>query len=226
MNKLPVIYRQSLRRFFVSVGIAALTFAVLQLISTLITGFGDGWQFVRLGDTVSSWLSGTGTVVVLIYGVMYLSFSYRDFKLGMQSGQTRQRIWLGEVASLATTTVFIWLMWECLSQGSFTWTNFFGSLLMIICLITPVFAIGSGFALLPRKWKIVVAIALPTLCMFLLIQLIKIMVTYWRPSQNMLETLGNIVSWPGSWVICGLLWSAIMLALSYVFTMHLQLRRD
>lgn len=226
MNKLPVIYRESVRRFFVSVGIAALTFAVLQIISTLITGFADGWQFVRMSDVVSSWLSGTCTVAVLIYGVMYLSFSYRDFKLGMQSGQTRQRIWLGEIASLATTTLFIWLMWECFSHGSFTWASFFGSLLMIICLITPVFAIGSGFALLPRKWKIVVAIALPTVCIFLLIQLVKMTATYWRPSQNVLQTLVNIVSWPGSWVIFGILWSAIMIALSYVFTMHLQLRRD
>ena len=226
MNKLPVIYRQSLRRFFVSVGVAALTFAVLQMISTLITGVGDGWQFVSMREMITSWASGTGTVAVLIYGILYLSCSYRDFKVGMQSGQTRQRIWLGEVASLATTTIFIWLFWECFSQGSFSWASFFGSLLMIICLITPVFAVGSGFALLPRKWKIIVAIALPTLCLFVLIQLIRMAVKYLHPNQNILMTLGNIVTWPGSWVIFGLLWSAIMLALSYVFTMHLQLRRD
>lgn len=226
MNKLTVIYRQSLRRFFVSVGIVALTFAILQLLSVLMTGFTDGWRFVRLNDIVSGWFAGTWSVAVLIYGFLYLAFSYSDFKLGMQSGQTRQRIWLSEIASLATTTLLMWLVWELTAHGSFSWGSAFSALLMIVCMMTMVFAIGSGFALLPRKWKIVVAIALPTIFVFLMIQLAQLMIKYFQPGHNTLVTLANIASWQGTWIIFGLLWSAVMIGLSYVFTMHMQLRRD
>ena len=52
------------------------------------------------------------------------------------------------------------------------------------------------------------------------------MVNFWHPSAATLNTLAGIFNWHGSWILFGLLWLAIMLGCSYLFTMHQQLRRD
>lgn len=224
MKKLPMVYRQSMRSYFIVFGIALATVFGLQLLSLIFAGSHIDLNINNFIDAFSGQLIG---IAFGIYGLFYLVIPYREFKLGIQNGQTRWQIWLSDLLGIATITLITFIIW-LISVGfqHQDWLTITGMLLLMLDGITFSYAIGSGFGLLPRKWKIIVAIALPTIFIFVLIQIIRLMVNLWHPSEATLNTLANIFNWQGSWALFGLLWLAIMLGISYLFTIHQQLRRD
>lgn len=219
-----MVYRQSMRSYFIVFGIALATVFGLQLLSLIFAGSHIDLNINNFIDAFSGQLIG---IAFGIYGLFYLVIPYREFKLGIQNGQTRWQIWLSDLLGIATITLITFIIW-LISVGfqHQDWLTITGMLLLMLDGITFSYAIGSGFGLLPRKWKIIVAIALPTIFIFVLIQIIRLMVNLWHPSEATLNTLANIFNWQGSWALFGLLWLAIMLGISYLFTMHQQLRRD
>ena len=234
----PVIYRKSMRNFGIAIGIVAAGALILQLIGVLLQAFSGGG--VEMASFFDGFFDTLLPAAYIIWTVLYLCSSYRDYKLGMQNGQTRRRIWVSELASLVTTSVLIWLLQLIMtlvrSHGNLaayyhmdSFAAGLGSnmnqLLWMFMWITMIFAIGGGFALLPRKWKIVVAIALPTLFIFLMVQLAQMLV-HLNPSRATLNTLANIFNWQGTAYIAAFIFIIIMVALSYLFTMRMQLRRD
>ena len=224
MKKLPMVYRQSMRSYFIVFGIALATVFGLQLLSLIFAG---SHIDLNINDFINAFSGQFIAIAFGIYGLFYLVVPYREFKLGIQNGQTRWQIWLSDLLGIVTITLITFIIW-LISVGfkHQDWLTIAGTLLMMLDGITFSYAIGSGFGLLPRKWKIIVAIALPTIFIFILIQIIRLMVNLWHPSEATLNTLANIFNWQGSWALFGLLWLAIMLGISYLFTMHQQLRRD
>ena len=224
MKKLPMVYRQSMRSYFIVFGIALATVFGLQLLSLIFAG---SHIDLNINDFIDAFSGQFIAIAFGIYGLFYLVVPYREFKLGIQNGQTRWQIWLSDLLGIVTITLITFIIW-LISVGfqHQDWLTIAGTLLMMLDGITFSYAIGSGFGLLPRKWKIIVAIALPTIFIFILIQIIRLMVNLWHPSEATLNTLANIFNWQGSWALFGLLWLAIMLGISYLFTMHQQLRRD
>lgn len=224
MKKLPMVYRQSMRSYFIVFGIALATVFGLQLLSLIFAG---SHIDLNINDFINAFSGQFIAIAFGIYGLFYLVVPYREFKLGIQNGQTRWQIWLSDLLGIATITLITFIIW-LISVGfqHQDWLTIAGTLLMMLDGITFSYAIGSGFGLLPRKWKIIVAIALPTIFIFVLIQIIRLMVNLWHLSEATLNTLANIFNWQGSWALFGLLWLAIMLGISYLFTMHQQLRRD
>lgn len=227
MNKLPMIYRKSMRNYFFTLGgVALIVFAIqiLGIIFSLLGGGGAGVDLIQFVKDFSDTFIPISFMWLFIY---YLFVPYAEFKLGMQNGQTRLKIWRSQLLGIVTITVVGWILYFILTGfNSITVASTFGILLSLFNGVFTCYAIGSGFALLPRKWKIIVAIALPTIFVTLLISLIRFLVSFWHPSAETLKTLNGIVYWQGSWVLFALIWLAIMAGLSYVFTMHLQLRRD
>lgn len=224
MKKLPMVYRQSMRSYFIVFGIALATVFGLQLLSLIFAGSHIN---LNINDFIDAFSGQFIAIAFGIYGLFYLVVPYREFKLGIQNGQTRWQIWLSDLLGIVTITLITFIIW-LISVGfqHQDWLTITGMLLLMLDGITFSYAIGSGFGLLPRKWKIIVAIALPTIFIFILIQIIRLMVNLWHPSEATLNTLANIFNWQGSWALFGLLWLAIMLGISYLFTMHQQLRRD
>ena len=224
MKKLPMVYRQSMRSYFIVFGIALATVFGLQLLGLIFAG---SHIDLNINDFINAFSGQFIAIAFGIYGLFYLVVPYREFKLGIQNGQTRWQIWLSDLLGIVTITLITFIIW-LISVGfqHQDWLTIAGTLLMMLDGITFSYAIGSGFGLLPRKWKIIVAIALPTIFIFILIQIIRLMVNLWHPSEATLNTLANIFNWQGSWALFGLLWLAIMLGISYLFTMHQQLRRD
>lgn len=224
MKKLPMVYRQSMRSYFIVFGIALATVFGLQLLSLIFAG---SHIDLNINDFINAFSGQFIAIAFGIYGLFYLVVPYREFKLGIQNGKTRWQIWLSDLLGIVTITLITFIIW-LISVGfqHQDWLTIAGTLLMMLDGITFSYAIGSGFGLLPRKWKIIVAIALPTIFIFILIQIIRLMVNLWHPSEATLNTLANIFNWQGSWALFGLLWLAIMLGISYLFTMHQQLRRD
>ncbi len=224
MKKLPMVYRQSMRSYFIVFGIALATVFGLQLLSLIFAGSHIN---LNINDFIDAFSGQFIAIAFGIYGLFYLVVPYREFKLGIQNGQTRWQIWLSDLLGIVTITLITFIIW-LISVGfqHQDWLTITGMLLLMLDGITFSYAIGSGFGLLPRKWKIIVAIALPTIFIFILIQIIRLMVNLWHPSEATMNTLANIFNWQGSWALFGLLWLAIMLGISYLFTMHQQLRRD
>ena len=224
MKKLPMVYRQSMRSYYIVFGIALATVFGLQLLSLIFAG---SHIDLNINDFIDAFSGQFIAIAFGIYGLFYLVVPYREFKLGIQNGQTRWQIWLSDLLGIVTITLITFIIWLINVRFQHQdWLTIAGTLLMMLDGITFSYAIGSGFGLLPRKWKIIVAIALPTIFILALIQIIRLMVNLWHPSEATLNTLANIFNWQGSWALFGLLWLAIMLGISYLFTMHQQLRRD
>lgn len=226
MNKLPMIYRKSMRTYFYILGIIAITVLAFQLIGLIFSAMGDGLSgaLPNFGTEFINFFFPAGWALLFLY---YLIVPYREFKLGLQNGQTRRQIWLSQLSGIITITVVGWFMY--LSMTKFRFITVKSSLAILFTFLLGVmttYAIGSGFALLPRKWKVVVGIAGPTILVIILVQIVKVLVNYWRPSTATLKNLATIFNSTASWVICGFIWLAIMAGLSYLFTMHQQLRRD
>ncbi len=222
-----MVYRKSMLTYFARLAIVFLTVLALFIISSvfgLLTGASLRESFSGFGD---DFLNTFIPLAYIWFGFYYLWVPYREFKLGMQNGQTRHQIWLSQILGIITTTIFNFLLW--LAAGGWhyqTITPYFGTFLILIDVVSLAYAVGSGFALLSRKWKIIVGIATPTVILIVLVQIVRLLINFWHPSAATLQALSSLVDWSGSWVLCGLLWLAIMIGLSYLFTMRQQLRRD
>lgn len=222
MKKLPIVYRHSMRGYFIVFGLALATVFGLQVLGLVFSA-----GHMSLSNFMDSFLGSFVGIAFGIYGITYLVIPYSEFKLGIQNGQTRWQIWLSDLLGMVTITVITFIIW-LLSVGfqHQDWLTITGTLLLMLDGISFAYALGSGFALLPRKWKIIVGVALPTIFVILMVQIIRLLVNLWHPSAATLNTLANIFNWQGSWALFGLLWLAIMIGISYLFTMHQQLRRD
>lgn len=226
--QLPLIYKKSMKRYFYALGIILITilgFNILGELLGLLSGNGLS------GLTLLSFYHGVADPFLscsfVLMGVYYLVEPYSEFKIGIQNGQSRWQIWVSQIYGVISISIFSWLIY--LVGTGFQHLNVataFGILLLIIDIVVFSYAIGSGFALLSRLWKIIVGIALPTILLILMVQIIRLMVNFWHPSAATLNTLAGIFNWHGSWILFGLLWLAIMLGCSYLFTMYQQLRRD
>ena len=225
--QLPLIYKKSMQRYFYALGIILITvigFNILGSLLSLLSGGGIGWSFSSLYHGITDPFFGCSFILM---GVYYLVVPYSEFKIGIQNGQSRWQIWVSQIGGVVTISFVAWLIY-LIGTGfqHLSFLSVFGILLLILDSVTFSYALGSGFALLPRLWKIIVGIALPTIFLIIMVQIIRFMVSFWHPSTATLNTLAGIFNWQGSWALFGLLWLAIMLGISYLFTMHQQLRRD
>lgn len=226
MSKLPMIYRKSMRTYFYVLGIIAATVLVIQIIGLLFSAMGGG-----LGDALPKFATNfANSFIPVSFALLYLYYlivPYREFKLGLQNGQTRRQIWISQILGIITITIVGWLLFLIISgPHPMTIKSSLGTLLGFFNGVMTTYAIGSGFALLSRKWKVIVGIAGPTILAIIMVQLAKVMVSYWHPSTATLQNLASIFNSPASWVFLALIWLALMAGLSYCFTMHQQLRRD
>ena len=154
MKKLPMVYRQSMRSYFIVFGIALATVFGLQLLSLIFAG---SHIDLNINDFINAFSGQFIAIAFGIYGLFYLVVPYREFKLGIQNGQTRWQIWLSDLLGIVTITLITFIIW-LISVGfqHQDWLTIAGTLLMMLDGITFSYAIGSGFGLLPRKWKIIV----------------------------------------------------------------------
>lgn len=226
--RLPFTYRKSMRSYFYTLGIILITIIGLQILRTLLRLLsGHGFSGVSISSLRSDVFGPFVAVECVLLSFYYLVVPYREFKLGIQNGQTRRQIWLSQVMGLVTITLLGWLLWLLSTDfHSLSTTSTFGMLLVLFTGTTFTYALGSGFALLPRMWKIIVGIAVPTIWVIIMAQVVKLLVKFWRPTTATLDTLANLVNSQGILFLLGIIWVAIMLGISYLFTMRLQLRRD
>lgn len=226
--KLPLVYKKSMRSYFSALGIILATIVGLNILSILLDLFrGHGFSGLTLFTLWHGIYDPFVSCAFILFSLYYLVVPYSEFKLGMQNGQSRWQIWLSQIGGMVTITLLAWLFWMLSTAfHNLDWISSFGTLLMMFDGGAFIYALGSGFALLSKKWKIIVGIAVPTIFVILMVQIIKLLVNFWNPSTATLNTLANIFNWQGSWALFGLLWLAIMLGISYLFTMHQQLRRD
>lgn len=182
---------------------------------------------MSLSDLWSNFISFFCGIAMIIFAFYYLVVPYREFKLGMQNGQTRLQIWGSQLLGILTITVITWFFWILASGiSNQSWQVMGGMFLGYLNGVLFSYALGSGFALLPRKWKVIVGVSIPTIFFVILVELIRLLVGIWHPSQQFIDVLVNFFSWSGTWILFEILWLAIMIGLSYIFTMHQQLRRD
>lgn len=227
---LPMTYKRSMIHYFYDLGIILLViigFQILGLIFSIVGG--DGLSHLTINDFFGPFITSFCGATFVLSGLYYLIYPYREFKFSIQNGQTRHQIWISQIMGIITLTIFSWLVWLISTlpyDRGLDALSIFGPLLLIIDDYFFAYAIGSGFALLPRMWKWIVGIGGPTIFMILLVRLAMLIANYWNPSRHTVQVIVNFFNWQGSWLLFGLLWLAIMAGLSFIFTMRIQLRRD
>ena len=218
--KLPLVYRDTMRRFGFAVVIMVVVMIGLQLFSLLFAS-SMSWDDIvkQLYVTLT-----TSFGALTVFG--YLIVPYSEFKLGMQNGQTRRQIWLSQFMGVITLSFITCLLW--LTRDG-NWAQVGMAFLGQLSGISTMLAIGNGFALLSRKWKLIVGIGGPIALIALLVRVITWMVKYWHPSEASMQHLADVLTMHGSsvsLVIYSVIWILIMLLISYGFMMRMQLRRD
>lgn len=205
-------------------------FGLLALVGTLLTGH-LSWASLTpralLGD-----LSFVTTAGALAYGLIT---PYALFKRAIQNGLPRQTSWRAKVATMLGAVLVAWicmLVNGLVSPGMIRFSPEFHASAVVAPLaglLVGAFtlaAIGAGFALLNRRWKVIVGIGLPLLTVIILTRLIALVVGYWHPSQATLEALAKVFQNPATGWIVLVVYLALMLGIDYWFSMRIQLRRD
>lgn len=218
--KLPLVYRETMRRFGFAVVVMLAVMIAMQLVSLVFVNSMSWEDFVKQGYISLSTALGALTV----FG--YLIVPYSEFKLGMQNGQTRRQIWVSQLMGVITLSFITCLLW--LTRDG-NWSQVGMAFLGQVSGISTMLAIGNGFALLSRKWKLIVGIGGPIALIALLVRIITWMIKYWHPSEASMQHLADVLTLHDSsvsLVVYSVIWILMMFLISYGFMMRMQLRRD
>ncbi len=194
-------------------GIALITYLLGLIISHNLESFLVSLQ--ALPSIASSILN-----VLLM--ALFLVTPYTDFKWAIQNGISRKTLWQGRILSLFLMTLVVWFIAQLvgLMNTPFDLVSAWHSLLSYFSLSLTMMAIGNGFALLNRRWKWIVGIGLPMVCLVLLMMVGLI------PALSATGVFKSIIiSNVTGWVIL-LIYLIIVYALARFFNNKIQLRRD
>lgn len=134
--------------------------------------FTQNWEsFLVSLRGIPGTLSGILPVVLVGY---FLVTPYADFKWAIQNGISRKTMWQGRLLALLLSTILIDLIDELLAllnRPLGSWQRLLIGLLALLTTVLTFQAIGNGFGLLNRKWKLIVGIGLPVVGVILLMML-------------------------------------------------------
>lgn len=207
-------------------------FGFLNLLVTLLVG-NPSWTHLTPW-ALDSELTFVTTVSALIYGLIA---PYALFKRAIQNGIPRQTSWLAKEGTLLGAVMVAWVLMVLnvvldpgtsmikLSPGMHV-SAVVAPLVTLLVGAFTLAAIGAGFALLTRRWKVIVGIGLPLLAVVIIGRIAALVVNHWHPSAATLETLAKVFQNPATGWIALVVYLALMLVIDYWFSMKIQLRRD
>ncbi|MCD7130088.1 hypothetical protein LTY36_02555 [Limosilactobacillus agrestis] len=202
----------------VGLGIALIIYLLGLIVSRNLASFLVSLQ--ALPDIASSILN------VLLMAI-FLVTPYMDFKWAIQNGISRKTLWQGRILSLFSMTLVVWFISQLagLMNTPFDLVSAWHSLLSYFSLSLTMMAIGNGFALLNRRWKWIVGIGLPVICLVVLMMLAYSMVGLIPAifASTVLQAILN--SKITVWVIL-VIYLIIVYTLARFFNNKIQLRRD
>lgn len=108
----------------------------------------------------------------IVLAAYFLVTPYGDFKWAIQNGISRSTLWQGRLIALLLSSVLIYLVDELLTMAYRPLGDWREILINFGGLLTTVLtcqAIGNGFSLLNRKWKVIVGIGLPVMLIILMV---------------------------------------------------------
>lgn len=179
------------------------------------------------------------TFLPAILVIYFLVTPYGDFKWAIQNGISRSTLWQGRLVALVLSTLLVYLIDELLTMTYRPFGGWREVLVNFTAFLTVVLtcqAIGNGFSLLDRKWKVIVGIDLPVMLIILMMMLLSglsalsdsiFLPTYQHNHfVGPLAWLFNITMAPATpWIIWGI-YLIIIIFLTKFFNDRLQLRRD
>ncbi|HJA74711.1 MAG TPA: hypothetical protein H9718_03405 [Candidatus Limosilactobacillus gallistercoris] len=179
------------------------------------------------------------TFLPAILVIYFLVTPYGDFKWAIQNGISRSTLWQGRLVALVLSTLLVYLIDELLTMTYRPFGGWREVLVNFTAFLTVVLtcqAIGNGFSLLDRKWKVIVGIGLPVMLIILMMMLLSglsalsdsiFLPTYQHNHfVGPLAWLFNITMAPATpWIIWGI-YLIIIIFLTKFFNDRLQLRRD
>lgn len=179
------------------------------------------------------------TFLPAILVIYFLVTPYGDFKWAIQNGISRSTLWQGRLVALVLSTLLVYLIDELLTMTYRPFGGWREVLVNFTAFLTVVLtcqAIGNGFSLLDRKWKVIVGIGLPVMLIILMMMLLSglsalsdsiFLPTYQHNHfVGPLAWLFNITIAPATpWIIWGI-YLIIIIFLTKFFNDRLQLRRD
>ena len=179
------------------------------------------------------------TFLPAILVIYFLVTPYGDFKWAIQNGISRSTLWQGRLVALVLSTLLVYLIDELLTMTYRPFGGWREVLVNFTAFLTVVLtcqAIGNGFSLLDRKWKVIVGIGLPVMLIILMMMLLSglsalsdsiFLPTYQHNHfVGPLAWLFNITMTPATpWIIWGI-YLIIISFLTKFFNDRLQLRRD
>lgn len=179
------------------------------------------------------------TFLPAILMIYFLVTSYGDFKWAIQNGISRSTLWQGRLVALVLSTLLVYLLDELLTMTYRPFGGWRAALVSFAGFLTVVLtcqAIGNGFSLLNRKWKVIVGIGLPVMLIILMMMLLSglsalsdsmLLPTYQHNHfVGPLSWLFNVTMAPATpWIIWGI-YLIIIIFLTKFFNDRLQLRRD
>lgn len=164
-------------------------------------------------------------VVLFAY---FLLTPYGDFKWSIQNGIARKTMWQGRLIALLLSSLLVYLVDVLLSLTDHSFAGWQGLVTSFLALLTGVLtfqAVGNGFGLLNRKWKVIVGIGLPIAFVLLCMALAQLFIMgdqLFDFQHNYSVILNSSAAFWIFWII----YLAIILLLTKVFNDRLQLRRD
>lgn len=179
------------------------------------------------------------SILPLVVPAYFLITPYEDFKWGIQNGISRKTMWWGRLVALVLSTILVYLVDEFLALTNHpfdSWRTLLVNFAIFLTIVLTFQAIGNGFALLNRRWKVIVGIGLPVMGVILLMMLLSglehldyqgTLIDYnGHEYVGSLAWLFNSISSPITPWLVWLVYLALVLYLTKLFSDHLQLRQD
>ena len=172
----------------------------------------------------------TGTISSLLSLVLFFYFlltPYSDFKWAIQNNISPQAQWQGQSISVVLLTLLVWFIDQLTSlmHYPFSFSSSWHSLLAYFCGVLTMVAVGNGFALLNRRWKWIVGIGGPVVCIVLLSMIGYSMVGL-IPTLSANKLVYMLVSTQITWWVILIVYLIIIFFLAKFFNDKMQLRRD
>lgn len=172
-------------------------------------------------------------ILNLVLFAYFLLTPYGDFKWSIQNGISRKTMWQGRLIALLLSSLLVYLVDVLLSltDRPFNgWQDFGVSFLALLTGVLTFQAIGNGFGLLNRKWKVIVGIGLPIAFVLLCMALIKLIIAtgdqFFGYQHNHFVGVFSVLNSSAAFWVCWVIYLVVVLLLTKVFNNHLQLRRD
>lgn len=193
----------------------------------------------NIGDLANVWpaiLSGSIGVATVVGLVMLFVLPRRSFNLAVQFGIDRNTLWWTDILTPVCWSLLITILGLLFqqfatnnlghNQGSF-WIG----MAIILALFFTTQALADIVALVHGFWKVVVIVGLPSLLMSILIWILTCIAqwmskTNWTLSQHQINQIEHLLTSPGIWTVVLIVYIAIMILLTWVFTKMIRLQRD